>query len=371
MSVVKVDEHVIAEWIEQGASFVVYREPGQLLSHGMRALSDALLLNDISSLNGREGFVFAPFQTGKEHPLWLIPADEYVCFNLSDTRKDIVAAPAAVPVCGTLHEMPSADYAHAFGKFSTALKAGDFQKLVLSRKEPLKAPSGFSLLEAYRVACQRYIHSYVYLLYTPQTGFWLGATPEILLSGSRKHYRTMALAGTLALENGIPTQKWSEKNIREQRYVTEYICDCLRERGIEPMLCGPFTVTAGALAHLKTDILFSLSSTDGLGDLLAALHPTPAVCGLPKQEAYRFICEHEGYDRSYYAGFLGRLNPEGETDIYVNLRCMQMDGGDAPVCLFAGGGLLSASVLEDEWMETERKLQTMKYVIYKSAISVE
>ena len=87
------------------------------------------------------------------------------------------------------------------------------------------------------------------------------------------------------------------------------------------------------------------------------------MCGLPKADAYAFVCGHEHHERAYYAGFLGMLSPYGRTDLYVNLRCMRIESGR--ICCFAGGGLLASSVLEDEWMETEKKLQTMKYVIQK------
>ena len=112
---------------------------------------------------------------------------------------------------------------------------------------------------------------------------------------------------------------------------------------------------------MKTDFRFSLKDNKGLGDLLKVLHPTPAVCGLPKEEAYRFILQNEGYDRRYYSGFIGWLDPEGRTDIYVNLRCMHIK--DEQLTLYAGGGLLASSELNDEWLETEKKLQTIKRLI--------
>ena len=84
-------------------------------------------------------------------------------------------------------------------------------------------------------------------------------------------------------------------------------------------------------------------------------------CGLPKEEAYHFIIENEGYDRSYYSGFIGWLDPKGKTDLYVNLRCMNIL--PQTFTLYAGGGLLAASQLEDEWQETEDKLDTMRRIV--------
>ncbi len=224
----------------------------------------------------------------------------------------------------------------------------------------------FSLSSVFRAACKRYIHSYIYLCYTPQTGIWLGSTPEIILSGEKDEWNTVALAGTQPLQDGKLPQVWDEKNRKEQDYVTAYIRSRLLSLGVHSTESGPYPAYAGALSHLKTDFHFSLRDNNGLGDLLKVLHPTPAVCGLPKEEAYRFILENEGYDRRYYSGFIGWLDPNGRTDLYVNLRCMHIE--DERLTLYAGGGLLASSELNDEWLETEKKLQTMKRLITSTSI---
>ena len=86
------------------------------------------------------------------------------------------------------------------------------------------------------------------------------------------------------------------------------------------------------------------------------------MCGVPKEKAFQFILEHETTPRTYYTGFLGWLDPQGQTDLYVNLRCMQILL-DAFV-LYAGGGILSSSQVEDEWQETEKKMGTMRFVVH-------
>lgn len=366
------DEKAISEWMAGEEIFVFYREPGESVAHGVRASRAALFpLDSIPSLDGKTGFVFAPFRCGKGHPLWLLEAEEEMEIPMARAGEcDEVEAPASVAPAGGCEARPSLAYATTFRAFSAALCGGRFRKLVLSRRYEEPLPSGFSWARAFCAACRRYVHSYVYLFHTPQTGYWLGATPEILLTGEGRRYHTVALAGTQFLHDGRLTEEWSGKNLREQACVTQYIMDCLRGRGLEPVAKGPRTATAGELAHLKTEIRFELPDTDRLGGLLSALHPTPAVCGLPKEEAFRFIEENEGYDRSYYAGFLGRLSPGGRTALYVNLRCMACGEGSSVLCLYAGGGLLPESVLEEEWMETERKLQTMKYVSSKGETHV-
>jgi isochorismate synthase len=143
--------------------------------------------------------------------------------------------------------------------------------------------------------------------------------------------------------------------------VSHYIRTQLCSFGVHAEEEGPYTVRAGQMAHLKTSFRFSLPHAGRLGDLLRLLHPTPAVSGLPKDAASRFITANEGYDRRYYSGFAGWLDQKGRSDLYVNLRCMNIS--PHALTLYAGGGLMPSSVPGDEWMETEDKLQTMLSVI--------
>jgi isochorismate synthase len=168
----------------------------------------------------------------------------------------------------------------------------------------------------------------------------------------------MALAGTMPFAENIG---WSDKNIQEQRYVATYITEKLEHFSSDISEQGPRTVRAGHLAHLRSDFLFTLNDVNRLGSLIEALHPTPAVCGLPKEEAFRFILDNEHNDRRYYSGFMGPLHLMSETRLFVTLRCMQIfrDG----YRLYAGGGLLRDSQEEQEWQETEAKLETMRRLL--------
>lgn len=125
---------------------------------------------------------------------------------------------------------------------------------------------------------------------------------------------------------------------------------------------GPYTVRAGDLVHLRSDIRFSLNNSEHLGDLINALHPTPAVCGMPKAATRDFILQNESGERSYYSGFTGLIDPTGDTRLFVTLRCMQIEGGTDSVAyrLYAGGGLLKDSECQSEWEETEAKMNTMR-----------
>ena len=340
--------------IRQNRAFAVYRLPGENRLHFTRQANNAVrIFSSVESLNTQTGFVIAPFRVSESCPIILIDAEE-----------DIFEIPEIVAASGkneNIRKTPSSDYRSKFDLFIQALADKEFEKLVLSHCITIPRKTGFSPSAVFYRACQRYIRSYVYLFHTPQTGTWLGSTPEVLLSGREHQWHTVALAGTQSLRNGQLPETWDEKRREEQQLVTDYIRDCLHSFDVYPEETVPYTVQAGELAHLKTDFRFSLPGNQTLGELLNALHPTPAVCGLPKEKAFRFISENEGYDRRYYSGFIGRLNPDAQTDLYVNLRCMQIENKN--LLLYAGGGLVASSNLSEEWMETEDKFQTTLRII--------
>ena len=362
---------VIDALIRQNRSFALWRIPGESPRFAMQTSGFARLLYNIEELDGQSGFVIAPFHVSEQHPIVLIRPDirelpldkgeDVPCsgnksFTLMEQK--FHARETKVPCKGNLKE----DYNRRFNSFIEPLRRKQFEKLVLSRSQTIPAgKADFSPAAAFHKAIGRYKYSYVYLCHTPATGTWLGCTPEIILSGEKGEWHTVALAGTQPLQNGELPTEWDDKNREEQEYVAFYIRKQLQALGIKPTETAPAPVRAGELSHLKSDFSFPLPDNRKLGDLLERLHPTPAVCGLPKEETYHFIRENEGYDRSYYSGFIGWLAPEEKSDLYVNLRCMNIL--DDAFVLYAGGGILASSETESEWLETEAKMQTMMHLI--------
>lgn len=254
---------------------------------------------------------------------------------------------------------PRTDYHIDFSNFHAHLENHDFSKLVLSRSIFIPADSTASPVELYQRACASYPRMMIILVSTPTSGMWLVATPEILLSGGDEEWNTVALAGTMPFSEEV---LWSDKNIQEQRYVATYITEQLEQFTSDFKESGPRTIRAGHLAHLRSDFQFKLNNSQGIGDLIQALHPTPAVCGLPKQDAFHFIQHNEHHDRSYYSGFMGPLQVEGKTNLFVTLRCMEIFTNGYR--LYAGGGILKDSQEEQEWQETEIKLDTMRNIVH-------
>ena len=334
----------------------VFRAPRENKIHVIVQNDNNLYTTDnIEDLNGKDGFVIAPFQCNQNTPICLVRADkrwsiDIECTNQASHKNHIAHK----------YSYPTKDYQKRFDLFSEALHKGDFEKLVLSRSH-INKEINIDLEKSFLKACTQYQHSYVYFFYTPITGIWMGSTPEILLSNRSGKWLTVALAGTQSLNNGQLPESWDIKNKKEQDLVSVYIRNLLKEYGIIINETKPYSVKAGQLSHIRTDFYFTLDNSNQLGSLLKSLHPTPAVCGMPKKEAYYFIAKNEGYSRKYYSGFIGLIDPNGMTDLFVNLRCIHFE--QRGYTLYAGGGLLASSNIKDEWLETEKKMHTMKNIL--------
>jgi isochorismate synthase len=216
------------------------------------------------------------------------------------------------------------------------------------------------VLVIFKKMLEAYKNAFVYLWFHPEIGLWMGATPEKLLTSFEGNFKTMALAGTQKY-NGTVNVIWQNKEKQEQQYVTDFMLENLKESVESLDVTAPFTVQAGNLLHIRTDISGKLKSADSLENLINILHPTPAVCGLPKAVAANFIMENEGYDRAYYSGYLGELNINNRTSLFVNLRCMQVE--NRLVTIYVGGGITADSIPENEWEETVSKAEVMKKVL--------
>jgi isochorismate synthase len=261
-----------------------------------------------------------------------------------------------------------------------AIDRGEMQKVVLSRTKNVTLPETFDVVKAFNKLCNAYPNAFVSLVYLPDYQcFWLGATPETLVSVDKNGiFKTMSLAGTQSAiaEDGhhlsVGEMRWSHKEIEEQAYVSRYIIECFKKiRLREYQESGPKTVQAGNLMHLRTDYLVDTKEVNfpQLGTvMLELLHPTSAVCGMPKAPALQIIAQQELHDREFYSGFLGPINIQEESHIFVNLRTMKIQGNEAT--FFAGCGITEDSNPVKEWYETEMKIDTLAKVLFDARDSM-
>lgn len=334
-------------------SFALYRLPDH--DHVTRIAShdEPRALSSCKELSGQQGFAVAPFTITASEPLLLIKPDEVKSYLLPAAAQPEppVLEPGTLAGGGDGREA----YHRDFERFHDKLTSGEFQKIVLARQMRVATSAPVKATQLFYRACNLYPHQMVTLVHTATCGTWLMATPEVMLSGSGGCWHTVALAGTM--KGCDEHAAWSVKNIREQRLVATYVYHCLARYASNIEQRGPMTARAGALLHLKSTFDFTLESDEQLGPLLDSLYPTPAVCGLPKQATRDFIAAHETTARSYYSGFAGPLGIDGATHLYVSLRCMRID--HTACTLYAGGGILSDSVEQQEWEETQAKMGTM------------
>jgi isochorismate synthase len=240
-----------------------------------------------------------------------------------------------------------------------AIKSTVLKKVVLSRKQSIIRKT--SDLEIIATLLDSYPSANCYFFFHPAVGKWMGATPETLISYKKGVLKTMSLAGTKSAVDSVE-KEWGTKELEEQKLVTDFIEEALKSSAVKEIKVGEVeTVTAGKLLHLKTEIT-AHTDFQNLDNCIDHLHPTPAVCGLPRQMALEYIITHENYDRSFYTGYLGWSEPQNETaDYFVNLRCMELH--EDQIDLYAGGGITAMSDPIAEYQEVQNKLMTMATVL--------
>ncbi len=193
-----------------------------------------------------------------------------------------------------------------------------------------------------------------FLYYTPETGLWLGTSPELLFDYNNHSHRfqTMSLAGTKVMDDS----DWDNKNICEQNIVAQFISDVLTENG------AIFSVERCKDVHFEPvhhicDMFTGFLRPELCSKVLDQLSPTPAVSGFPVETAIKEISMLENHSRECYGGYVGFVTPD-ELKCYVNLRSLKLNR--TGYCIFAGGGITAESIPEDEWRETENKTMILR-----------
>lgn len=356
--------------------FVAYRKPNEKRVNGvLQQTNDLCFTNDFTE----KGFVFSPFDDTEKTVLMPLENSE------SLQTDSVISKPPTEFVAGekvTAIEDLKARQQHInlIKKGVAAISNNQFKKVVLSRQETVTV-SEPNPIAIFKNLLNAYTSAFVYCWYHPKVGLWLGATPETLIKIEGSRFSIMALAGTQD-HKGTLDVVWQDKEKQEQQFVTDFIIENLKPLVESFKVSDVETVKAGNLLHLKTMISARLKSDSNLKEVVSLLHPTPAVCGLPKLDTKQFILDNEHYNRAFYTGFLGELNMETKlqsrsakrnienraytihrksTRLYVNLRCMQLKNAEA--IIYVGGGITKHSNPEREWQETVSKSLVIKNVL--------
>ncbi|APQ18538.1 chorismate-binding protein [Maribacter hydrothermalis] len=351
--------------------FVLYRKPNEKeLVGAFQNTDEVFKVKDFTE----SGFVFAPFDLNSD--TILMKMDTVLKVAYTTKNKDIDTDIDRNTTLNNTIEKPR--YLELISNAIKKIKQNDFNKVVLSRKIDLEWKEDY--FDMYNRLLNTYEKAFCYFWHHPKIGTWMGATPEILVKSSGTRFTTMSLAGTQKSID-LEAPKWSEKELHEQQLVTDYIFETLKDKVVSLSSSKRESIKAGQLWHLRTEMKGSFAPNK-FGEILRALHPTPAVCGSPLVKAKNFILDNENYNRTFYTGFLGELNIKSElsrnknrknqensayksivktSELFVNLRCMQLVND--LVFIYVGGGVTSDSNPESEWEETVLKSNTMYRVL--------
>lgn len=348
--------------ITSNCAFALWRKPNRKKIHQIQcAKNEILKINNYTELDKVSGFLFAPFKITKDTPAFILPfTEKNTTFdfiekvNLSTSKKD-----------KKQQSVSKNEYIDQCKHFIKSCKKGGIKKAVLAQNHYFTQYGLADALPLFFRLCEAYPSAFVYQVFIPEAGLWMGATPELLLKINKQKAQTVALAATQSIRKNVKNIKWKEKEIEEQALVVEHIRETLTAFDLNDYKEKPVkAVKAGDIAHLKTKITFNPQKIrKDLGQFISQLHPTPAICGLPVKKALALIKETENFSREYYAGFLGEFEPQKNIHLFVNLRCLK--AFKKSICLYSGAGITSQSEPEKEWEETQIKMQTLLKIIKK------
>ena len=233
-------------------------------------------------------------------------------------------------------------------------------KVVLARRVKLHMSESIDLRGALNILAETYPTCTRFAISAPENETYpvfFGATPERLAQVKDGELHTMALAGTTRATEGDALLK-SQKDLDEHQFVLDMIVDSLApycsKINADPT---PQLKRLANVTHLLSEVCGTLKPDVGMAQVVDALHPTPAVCGTPRDLARELIAEYEGFDRGLYAGTFGWMDLFGNGEFDVALRCAL--AGDTQALLFAGAGITRDSEIELEWAETRAKFEPL------------
>ena len=355
-------EYFLEQCIQKQLSFYAYSLPAyQEIKIGIQ--TTPCKFSNLLDLKGKNGFLFAPFDvSGKKASYFIAPEFEFS--SKSAKFIDFSDLPDQINKDSDVYESSKEDYFTQIKEMLADLQSKRLGKVILSRIHVLNGKGRKDAVSVFLRLNEIYPNAFVSMVDIPGEGLWIGASPEKFLNSDGKTIETVALAGTQKLEDrAVQSIEWEKKEIVEQAYVSEYIEELFSNYRIDDyQKQGPYTAQAGNIVHLKTTYhVNSNLSFEQILNFAQALHPTPAVCGLPKSKAMNLIRKVEQHDREYYAGYLGPVHSDGQLSLFVNLRSMKVLQNY--MALFVGGGITTDSDPEMEWIETCFKTQTLLDVI--------
>ncbi|MDR1866476.1 MAG: chorismate-binding protein [Bacteroidales bacterium] len=346
--------------------FYTYRLPGaDEVVFGAQLSAEPDVFRGLEHCRAEKGFIITPFDPSSRSLPYFIKAD--VSFTDRLTDADMISALQRTAFDTPFRETETNDltrqeYLDAVRRLIDTLRREALRKVVFARSFAVPLAS-YAVSPALFERMKKYRHAFLFMVSIPGKSAWLGVSPELFLSRNRDGFRTMALAATQPVTGCARPVEWTAKEREEQQIVADYVAEVFASVFARPpQREEAVTVQAGNVYHLCSRFHSSEQLSAGETDrLIARMHPTPAVCGLPKNRAMQLIAETERHDRGYYAGLLGPVRRDGTFDLFINIRSMELFAGTCR--LYAGGGVTHRSDPESEWTETCRKADILLNLI--------
>ena len=352
--------------IKKGIPFAIYSYPNKKEFNLIAQKNKSLCQIQLEDINNYSGYFIAAFNSATTGTVNLITPDFFK--TEGETNDDIVDYTTGFDTTGDLHFQKNVvineeEYTTNVEYLINQIQSGKMEKIVFSRVINKKLDRKLNLRSLLSMLREKYKSAFVSLFHIPGDGTWFGVSPESLFRMVDNYYITDSLAGTKVVKDLEGEPKWSNKELIEQQLVSNFIESVFSELDITTFKKnGPNTVIAGNLYHIHTSFrIFKRSANRMEGRIIAGLFPTPAVCGLPKADAFNLIQRAERHERRYYTGFIGPWNLNGQSQLFVNLRCGEL--GEGELNLYVGGGLTDQSIPADEFTETIHKSRTLLSVV--------
>ena len=286
-------------------------------------------------------------------------------FEYADKVENLVDNPSLRLV---VESFSAKGYQAQVKKAINQIQAGNYQKVVLSRYQQWITSEDWPVLALVNKLRYQFPNCYTYSIGDSLGNHFIGATPESLFEVQGDQLLTASLAGTVVRSRSASKDAklgksllHSSKNLSEQDWVTRMICEKLEELGLSTQTeKTPRLLQLSNLQHLKTSITAKIPSNVSPFAILQDLHPTAALGGYPQEEAVNSIYELEKYERGLYGGGFGRIFPNGDSHFLVLIRGARIYKN--LVRFYAGGGVVAESDPEEEYNETENKLESIRRI---------
>jgi len=285
--------------------------------------------------------------------------------KLSAITEDLVQTPSQkIFIQSTSDSNELVEWKNIAAKAFKELNDGTVNKLVLSRAYTFNLNTNIIWSILLNKLFKRFPDCYLFFIKKNNSVFF-GSSPEMFLKVSDNVAEVESVAGSAPrgekLESDYElerTLKSSEKNHQEHLFVSKFISDILIHYSDKVRIIEEKQIRKlDNIQHLITRISAELSSKENLFELIDSLFPTPAVCGVPKEIAKALIRKFESHDRGLYSGLIGLMDFDGNCELAVSIRSAQVK--EKKVTAFAGAGLVKNFDVNEEFLETNLKLNTI------------